>query len=58
MTKALGERGVLALFAGYDPSVLQVMPPLTITPEEIDEALDAFGGAFTAVEKQGMPAMR
>jgi acetylornithine/succinyldiaminopimelate/putrescine aminotransferase len=49
MTQALAERGVLALFANYDPAVLQVMPPLTITPEEVDEALAAMDGALTAV---------
>jgi acetylornithine/succinyldiaminopimelate/putrescine aminotransferase len=52
MTKALGERGVLALFAGYDPSILQVMPPLTITAAEIDEALESFDGALAAVAAQ------
>jgi acetylornithine/succinyldiaminopimelate/putrescine aminotransferase len=49
MTRALGERGVLALFANYDPSVLQVMPPLVITPDEIDIVLEAMDGALAAV---------
>ena len=49
MTRALGERGVLALFANYDPSVLQVMPPLVITPEEIDIVLEAMDEALGAV---------
>src|SRR3972149_11898549 len=52
MTRALGERGVLALFANYDPSVLQVMPPLSITPEDIDIVLEAMDGALGAVGHQ------
>ena len=49
MTRALGKRGVLALFANYDPSILQVMPPLTIAPEEVDIVLEAMDGALAAV---------
>jgi putrescine aminotransferase len=49
MTKALGERGVLALFADFDMSTLQVMPPLTITADEIDTVLEAMDGALGAV---------
>lgn len=57
MTTALGERGALALFADFDMSVLQVMPPLTITAEEIDEVLEAMDGALGAVgEKLGLAA--
>ncbi|MDP3766564.1 MAG: aminotransferase class III-fold pyridoxal phosphate-dependent enzyme, partial [Dehalococcoidia bacterium] len=52
LTKALGERGVLALFASYDRSVLQVMPPLVITAEEVDLVLEALDGALGAVGEQ------
>ena len=52
MTRALGERGVLALFANYDPSVLQVMPPLIITPEDVDIVLEAMDGALGAMAQQ------
>jgi 4-aminobutyrate aminotransferase-like enzyme len=33
------ERGVLVVPAGLDGSLIQATPPLTITPEEVDEAL-------------------
>lgn len=49
MTKALAERGVLALFSHYDPAALQVMPPLIIQPDEVDEVLEAMDGALGAV---------
>jgi acetylornithine/succinyldiaminopimelate/putrescine aminotransferase len=52
MTKALGERGALALFADFDMSVLQVMPPLTITADEIDIVLEAMDGALGAVGEE------
>ncbi len=52
MTKALGERGVLALFADFDMSILQVMPPLIITSEEIDLVLEAMDGALGAVGEE------
>ncbi len=59
MTTALGERGVLALFADFDLSVLQVIPPLTVTADEIDEVLEAMDGALGAVgEKLGLVAAR
>ena len=49
LTRALGERGVLALFANYDPSVLQLMPPLVISAEEVDLVLEAMDDALAAV---------
>jgi len=52
MTKALAERGCLALFAHYDPAALQVMPPLIISPQEVDEVLEAMDGALGAVGAQ------
>lgn len=52
LTRALGERGVLALFANYDPSILQVMPPLTIQTEEVDLVLEALDGALGAVARE------
>jgi acetylornithine/succinyldiaminopimelate/putrescine aminotransferase len=56
MTRALGERGVLALFANYDPSVLQLMPPLIISAEDIDLVLEAVDGALAAVGEGLGPA--
>lgn len=55
MTRELGERGALALFANYDPSVLQVMPPLTIGQDDVDLILDMMDGALGAVgERLGL----
>jgi len=41
MTKKLSDRGVLAVYTGNDPSICRLMPPLVITPEEVDEVLSA-----------------
>jgi acetylornithine/succinyldiaminopimelate/putrescine aminotransferase len=41
MTKKLSDRGVLAVYTGNDPSICRLMPPLVITPEEVDEVLNA-----------------
>lgn len=41
MTKKLSDRGVLAVYTGNDPSICRLMPPLVITPEEVDEVLAA-----------------
>ena len=43
---ALMEKGVLALTAGKD--TVRLLPPLTITIEEIDQALAAMGQVFGA----------
>ncbi len=41
MTRKLSDRGVLAIYTGNDPSICRFMPPLVITPEEVDEVLNA-----------------
>ncbi len=47
-TKQVIERGVFAIFANNDPSVLQFLPPLVITDPELDDLLarmrEALGG--------------
>jgi 4-aminobutyrate aminotransferase-like enzyme len=43
----LMDRGVLALAGGPDGNVLQVVPPLTITEEQLDLALDLLEGALS-----------
>lgn len=47
-TKALIDAGVFAIFANNDPSVLQYLPPLTITDAEVDALIattrSALGG--------------
>ena len=49
MARAMAARGVIAVYAHYNPNILQLMPPLIIQPEEVDEVLDAFDGAFQEV---------
>ncbi|MDO4296505.1 MAG: aspartate aminotransferase family protein [bacterium] len=44
LAAACMERGVLVLTAGKD--VIRLLPPLTITYEEIDEAIEAWKGVF------------
>ena len=46
MTKKLADRGVLAIYTGNDPSICRLMPPLVITPAEVDEVLAALEGAM------------
>jgi putrescine aminotransferase len=41
LTKKLADRGVIAVYTGNDPSICRFMPPLVITPEEVDFVLDA-----------------
>ncbi len=46
LTRKLAERGVLAIYTGNDPSICRFMPPLVITPEEVDFVLEALDGAM------------
>lgn len=50
MTKALYEGGVWAMFAGFDPSVLQLKPGLLMDDELADVVLERLDAAMTAVE--------
>jgi acetylornithine/succinyldiaminopimelate/putrescine aminotransferase len=45
LTKQCFRHGLLAIFAFNRQSALQVMPPLTIAPEEIDEVLERLAAA-------------
>lgn len=49
MARALAQRGVIAVYAHYNPHILQLMPPLTIQPQEVDEVLEAMDGALEEV---------
>jgi acetylornithine/succinyldiaminopimelate/putrescine aminotransferase len=49
LTKQCFRHGVLAIFAFNRQSALQVMPPLTISAEEIDEVLGRLGAAVAAL---------
>ena len=46
MARALAKRGVIAVYAHYNPNILQLMPPLVIQPSEVDEVLEACDGSF------------
>jgi len=41
LTKKMADRGVIAVYTGNDPSICRLMPPLVITPEEVDFVLGA-----------------
>jgi len=41
MTRKLADRGVIAVYTGNDPSICRFMPPLVITPDEVDLVLGA-----------------
>jgi acetylornithine/succinyldiaminopimelate/putrescine aminotransferase len=49
MTRALAHHGVIAVFSGFNRHILQLMPPLVIKPEEVDEVLQALDRAMTDV---------
>lgn len=51
MTSAMAQHGVIALFANNDKSVLQIMPPLIIRAEEVDEVLRALELSYEGVSK-------
>lgn len=46
MTKKLADRGVIAIYTGNDPSICRLMPPLVITPAEVDFVLDALSSSM------------
>ncbi|MGZ6622548.1 MAG: class-III pyridoxal-phosphate-dependent aminotransferase [Solirubrobacteraceae bacterium] len=49
LTKACFGHGLLAIFAFNHQSTLQIMPPLIITAEEVDEVLERLDDAVAAV---------
>ena len=53
MTHQLTLNGVLALFSGNEPSVMRLMPPLVIEPEEVDLVLQALDRSMAAIMEQG-----
>jgi len=59
MTYALGHNGVIAIFADFRPSTMQILPPLIIQPEEVDEVLAAMDRSLAMVGEMvaaGVPA--
>lgn len=51
LTVALARRGILAMFAHNDQSVMIIMPPLIISEDEVDEVLSALDTAFEELKK-------
>ena len=49
MTGALLKAGVWAIYAGFDPSAMQVKPGLLLSPAEVDRALEALDTACAGV---------
>ncbi|MGZ4187373.1 MAG: aspartate aminotransferase family protein [Solirubrobacteraceae bacterium] len=49
LTKSCFGHGLLAIFAFNHQSTLQIMPPLIISPEEIDEVLERLDAAVAAI---------
>ena len=45
--KHLYERGIFAVYANHDTSVLQLLPPLVLSDEEADEIVAVLRGAFS-----------
>jgi len=52
LTRALGQNGVLAIFAGLDPTVTIIMPPLIVTKEEVDLILEALDLSYQIMAEQ------
>ena len=51
--EATRELGLLIGKGGLDGNILRIQPPMCITAEDVDFALDVFDQAFSAVEKKG-----
>jgi 4-aminobutyrate aminotransferase len=44
-------RGLLVGKGGLHNNVIRLAPPMTVTEDEVDEALDALGGAIAAAQE-------
>jgi acetylornithine/succinyldiaminopimelate/putrescine aminotransferase len=53
MSYQLAQRGVIAIYTGNDPSVMRLMPVLTIQSEEVDLVLKALDGSMQEIVAQG-----
>jgi acetylornithine/succinyldiaminopimelate/putrescine aminotransferase len=52
LTKKLADRGVIAVYTGNDPTICRFMPPLVITPDEVDFVLNALGDSMKELSKE------
>ena len=51
--EATRELGLLIGKGGLDGNILRIQPPMCITSDDVDFALDVFDQAFSSVEKKG-----
>lgn len=49
MSYQLAQHGVIALYTGNDPSVMRLQPALVITPDEVDQVLQALDDSMAAI---------
>jgi putrescine aminotransferase len=52
MTKKMADRSVIAVYTGNDPSICRLMPPLVITPDEVDVVLNALEDSMKEISKE------
>jgi acetylornithine/succinyldiaminopimelate/putrescine aminotransferase len=52
LSQCLAEKGVWAIFANNDKSVVQFLPPLVIQPEQVDAVLERVNEALKALIKR------
>jgi len=52
MTKKMADRSVIAVYTGNDPSICRLMPPLVITPDEVDVVLNALEDSMKELSKE------
>jgi acetylornithine/succinyldiaminopimelate/putrescine aminotransferase len=52
LTKKLADRGVIAVYTGNDPAICRFMPPLVITPEDVDFVLNALEDSMRELSKE------
>ncbi|MBN1572882.1 MAG: aspartate aminotransferase family protein [Deltaproteobacteria bacterium] len=53
MSYQLALNGVMAIYTGNEPSVMRLMPTLTIQPEEVDFVVEALDKSMAEIMKQG-----
>jgi acetylornithine/succinyldiaminopimelate/putrescine aminotransferase len=53
MSYQLAQNGVMAIYTGNEPSVMRLMPVLTIEPDEVDFVLSALDSSMAEIMKQG-----
>ena len=52
MTRKMADRGVIAVYTGNDPSICRLMPPLVITPDEVDVVLNDLEDSMKELSKE------